>query len=168
MIAMGIFVAVMGIIVGIFVNSLRGQRNLLGLIAINNNLSLSLEQMTREIRVGRDFSITGVGNEVLIFRINNTEFIAYRHVPGAQTVERGTCTGTVTDCDGTGDFPNFSPIVSSDVAIVNADFFIVTNPATSLPFEPTRVTVVMEVGSREAQLASITTNIQTTVSARNF
>jgi prepilin-type N-terminal cleavage/methylation domain-containing protein len=52
LVAMGIFVIVIAIATGGFVNSLRTQRQVASLISAQSNASLVLEQMAREIRTG--------------------------------------------------------------------------------------------------------------------
>ena len=54
-VALGIFVILISIIIGGFINSLRGQRVAVGLMEINDNMGLVLEQMSREIRLGYNF-----------------------------------------------------------------------------------------------------------------
>jgi prepilin-type N-terminal cleavage/methylation domain-containing protein len=52
LIAVGLFVIIISIAVGGFINALRTQREVSSLIATQSNVSLALEQMTREIRTG--------------------------------------------------------------------------------------------------------------------
>ncbi|MEK7636050.1 MAG: prepilin-type N-terminal cleavage/methylation domain-containing protein [Patescibacteria group bacterium] len=59
-ITLGIFVILISIAIGGFINALRNQRTAVGLMEINDNMSLVLEQMAREIRLGYNFiSATG-------------------------------------------------------------------------------------------------------------
>src|SRR5260221_302855 len=55
LIAMALFSVVISIAVGGIVISLRGQRELAELIAADNDVSLALEQMAREVRTGFAF-----------------------------------------------------------------------------------------------------------------
>lgn len=55
MITLGIFVILISIAMGGFINALRGQRVAVGLMEINDNMGLVLEQMAREIRTGYNF-----------------------------------------------------------------------------------------------------------------
>jgi prepilin-type N-terminal cleavage/methylation domain-containing protein len=52
LVAIGLFAIVVAIAAGGFVNALRTQREVAGLIAAQSNASLALEQMAREIRTG--------------------------------------------------------------------------------------------------------------------
>ncbi len=52
LVAMGIFLIVVEIAVGGFVNALRAQKQVAALIAAEGNADLALEQMAREIRTG--------------------------------------------------------------------------------------------------------------------
>ena len=54
-IVLGIFVILISIAIGGFIDSLRGQRVVVGLMEINDNMGIVLEQMSREIRLGYNF-----------------------------------------------------------------------------------------------------------------
>ncbi|MBI2075117.1 MAG: prepilin-type N-terminal cleavage/methylation domain-containing protein, partial [Candidatus Harrisonbacteria bacterium] len=59
LVAVGLFLIVLAIASGAFVQALRSQRATLRLMAANDAASSALEQMTREIRVGDDFALAG-------------------------------------------------------------------------------------------------------------
>ena len=67
LVAMGLFVVVMGIASTVFVQSLRAQRSIVALMAANDNASLSLEQMMREIRTGSNFLTNNDQTELVFF-----------------------------------------------------------------------------------------------------
>lgn len=60
-VAMGVFVTAITIASGVFIQGMRSERGLTEAIAVNNEMSLALERMAREIRVGYEFSPSGEG-----------------------------------------------------------------------------------------------------------
>ncbi len=56
LVAMGLFIILMGITAGSFVKAMRTQRAIVALMAANDNASLTLEQIAREIRTGSNFT----------------------------------------------------------------------------------------------------------------
>ena len=54
-VAIAVFAVIVSVAVGGFVGALRSQRQVSALISVNNNVSLALEEMAREIRTGRNF-----------------------------------------------------------------------------------------------------------------
>ena len=151
LIAMAIFVIVISIATGIFVQSLRSQRNIIGLMAINDNASSALEQMAREFRTGSLFS--SLSPEELKFTNYLGQAVTYRWNSQNESLERGV-----------GD--DFKAITASDVKVRRANFIL--SGAESGDGLPTRVTAILSVGSGKRDLKDITTNLQTTVSARNL
>ena len=147
LVAMGVFIVLLGIVVGTFIGSLKSQRSIVALMLANDNASLVLEQMAREIRTGKSFSISG---NQLIFENASDEDVAYR--VNNEAIERGT-----------GLPARFSPITSNAVKVTDLDFIIL--PQANWP---PRITIRLEVGSRNLELGSVKTVIQTTVSGRNI
>jgi len=80
LVAMGLFVIFITIASGGFIRALRTQRNIVALIAANENTSLALEQMAREIRTGSNFSspneteldFTNAVGEDVVYRLKDT------------------------------------------------------------------------------------------------
>src|SRR3989344_9647798 len=79
-VAMGIFLILISAATSVFVQALRTQRAIVALMAANDNASLVLEQMAREIRVGYNFqtnvsedelTFVNAYNELVIYRLNN-------------------------------------------------------------------------------------------------
>lgn len=58
-VAMGVFVTAITVASGVFIQGMRSERGLTEAIAVNNEMSLALERMAREIRVGYEFSPSG-------------------------------------------------------------------------------------------------------------
>lgn len=74
-IVLGIFVILISIAIGGFINALRGQRVAVGLMEINDNMGLVMEQMAREIRTGYNF-ISAFGE--LQFKNSKGENVLYK------------------------------------------------------------------------------------------
>ena len=84
--AMSIFVILISIAAGGFVNILRNQRLVIALMVVNDNMSLSMEQMAREIRTGYNFS--KISNQEFQFVNSHNQIVSYRLNEGA--IERVT------------------------------------------------------------------------------
>ncbi len=141
MVAMSLFVIVVGIASGTFVRSLRTQRQVVALMAANDNASLTLEQMTREIRTGTAFS-SGGGR--LSFTNYDNESVEYALVDGE--LER-----------------NGRPLTSRNVLVTYLSF--VLRGADVGDGVSTRITIRMGVSGRGA-METFVTRLQTTVSSR--
>ncbi len=159
LVAMGIFVSVLGIIIGIFIGALRAERSLVGFMAINDNVSLALEQMAREIRTGEDFSTPE--QSVLIFTNAQNEQVAYRAPSGI--IERGTC--PIITCANLAEFADFT-VLTGNKAIVSRLSFELVNEAFPSSQWPPRVTIRLGVESSSPDTFGGRADIQTTVSAR--
>lgn len=163
LVAMGIFVLLLGVVVGIFLNALRTQRSLVALMAANDNASLALEQMMREIRTGSGFCIaSGNGcsaSPVLLkgsaIRFTNASdaTVIYQHDSANKTILRSGDGGV-----------SFLAITGNNVEIRNLNFILQTPD----PVWPPRITLAIRVGLTDPNLASIANDIQTTVSAREI
>ena len=150
LVSMGIFIVVIGMVVGIFIGAFRTQRSLTSLMAANDNASLALEQMAREIRTGTTFSIPeGNGEAKLKFQNANDVTIYYRLNRGVIEREAG---GTVF------------PITGNNVKMSALQFYLFDNG----PQWPPRITITLSVTPAAPSLQAIVTNLQTTVSGRNF
>ena len=169
LIAMTVFLILIGIVVSIFISSLRTQRAMVALMATNDNASLTLEQMARELRTAFDFSIIASppvsSGSVLKFKNANSEFVSYRL--NNYAIERGICTlSNLADCDLPSEF-SYAPITGTNVKISDLRF-IIFNPANPDDWPP-RITITLSVTPKQANLEDIIkTNIQTTISARNI
>ena len=141
MVAMSLFVIVIGIASGTFIRSLRTQRQVVGLMAANDNASFTLEQMTREIRTGTAFSSSG-------------SRLSFTDDEGA-TVEYALTDGAVTR--------NGSPLTASNVLVPYLSFVLAgAEVGDGLS---TRITVRMGVSAR-GKMESFVTRLQTTVVSR--
>ena len=149
LVAMGLFSVAVSIAVGGFVQALRTQRRVIALIAANSNASLAIEQIAREIRTGTNFECVGgiVTCSELRFRNAEGDTAIYRLFEGA--LERGSG-------------GNFEQVTASNVNIRSLSFELLSNPSY-----PPRVTIALGVSVRAPGEPGVT-NLQTTVSARQF
>lgn len=151
LVAMGVFITIVSVSIGIFVRSLRAQRNIVNLMAVNDNASLSIEQMAREIRTGRDFYSSA--SDELKFTNYQQLAVTYRWNEANETLERGEAN-------------IFKPITANDVKIKNLKFALAGENEDDS--NPTRVTIAVSVGTNQRDLQGVVTNLQTTVSARSL
>jgi len=155
LVTMTLFLIIIGAVSAIFIQSMKTQRLTLALIAVNDDASLALEQMTREIRTGFNFCPVGGADSCspskLVFENSAGEDIIYDLKNGA----------LVKSVNGI-----LKPITSGDVKISRLAF-IVSGQAASDNERPF-VTIAMTVGSRNPALekAGISTSLQTSVSSR--
>ena len=168
LVSMAIFVILVGIVSGIFINSLRIQRAVISLMATNDNSSLVLESIARDIRTGSNFCIsdfiTGncisgdIGNS---FRFNNAK--------GGESIYRlNASEKSIQKSDDLG--ASFERLTSSLVDVQIFEVRLVDSQFLSSFGEewPSRVSLFMRVGSKDPKLTGIFTDLQMTTSARNF
>lgn len=141
MVAVGLFLIVVSIAAAVFVQSLRTQRQVVGLMAANDNASLTLEQMTREIRLASQFtstcarlSFTNYFGEAVSYELNN------------DAIER-----------------NGRPLTASNVKVHYLCFTL--QGETVADGLATRITIRLGVSARGG-LEDFITRLQTTISSR--
>lgn len=141
-----VFVVVVSLAVGTFIHSLRTQKETLALMAMNDNASLVLEQITRELRVGANF----------VFQMNRIDFtsqnnqrISYQQVGDA--ILRSVDAGSLL------------PLTSRNVLVQYLNFENLGNTTLG---EPKRITIAMRILSPHPRLAEVVTTMQTTVTVR--
>ena len=162
-VAMSVFLIAIVIVVGAFVRSLRTQRIVNHLMAVNSNTSLVVEQMAREIRTSYDFDLntvapptcTGSQFEELEFTNSKGNKVFYRKESGA--IAREECAGEV--CTGLSE-----PLTASNITVDRLCFLSTGNLNNNK--DPWRITIFLTVDSSNPQLAGNIINFQTTVSAR--
>ncbi|MDP3052943.1 MAG: prepilin-type N-terminal cleavage/methylation domain-containing protein [bacterium] len=151
LVAMSLFTIFIVIASGSFVRALRTQRAIVSLIAANDNASLSIEQIAREIRTGTGFSLSANDlNFINAYNIN----VTYRLNTQTNAIERGE--------EGT----NFKPITATNVKINSLNFHLLGQLAGD--GYPPRITVSLSVSPNIPTIQNISTSFQTTVSARNL
>ena len=151
LVAMSLFVVFVVISTGGFVRALRTQRSIVALIAANDNVSLTIEQMTREIRTGSNFSLAGddlnfsnANNVQVMYRLNGSTNVIERNENGA----------------------DFKPITATNVRINKLNFYLRGQLAGD--GYPPRVTIVINISPNIPTIQNINASFQTTVSARNL
>ncbi len=149
---MALFLTLVGIASGGFVKALRTQRAIVSLMAINDNASLALEQMAREIRTGYNFNKISE-NELRFINANGIN-TCYRL--NNQSLERGV------NCDASG--ADYKKINADNVKITK--FNIVLFGQENDDGYPPLITISLSVGTTNKYLGNILTNIQTTISSR--
>ena len=159
-VAMSIFVVVISLTSGIFVNALRAQRRVNQLMTVNSDASLVLEKMAREARLGFNFNITddspgncsgGTFNRMEFQRARNGSItnVVYRWNPSAGTIERSE--GGVS----------FVSLNSPNVLVTRFCFLETQEQG----IDPWRITFVLSETSRQDNVDYFF-NLQSTISAR--
>ena len=143
LVAMTVFIVLLSIAVGVFINSLRTQKKLLSEMAVNNAMNVALEQISRDIRTGFSFLASG-GNTELSFTGRGRRAIKY----GLSGVK------IFRSVDG-----DSKDLTSDNIRVEKLQFLIGVKDEC----EPWRVTVVLQV---KPLLSPRVFNIQTTVSSR--
>ena len=160
-VALGIFIIITTIAVGGFVGALRTQRQVAALISANNNVSLVIEQMAREMRTGRNFYLAPDGSPynppssltTLSFYNGYGELVTYRKNPSNTFIERRGSAGG-----------NFERITGLGAFVWNLTFL--TNYYPKNDNWPTRVTILVGVSATESGIAEGIVRLHTTVSSR--
>jgi type II secretory pathway pseudopilin PulG len=154
LVAIASFIVIISIVVGGFAGALRSQRQVITLLNANYNSSLVLEQMTREIRTGMNFSINPLafpaGSELSFLNAN-----------GQSVVYRLNTNGIEKSIDGG---LSFKKITADDV-VVDYLTFILSGENPQDGKQP-RITILVGIRSRESGVSGSVVNLQTTISPR--
>ena len=155
MVSLGIFSVAMLLVVGGFIRSLRTERQSSAFTYVNNNMSIVIEQMAREIRTGFNFCINGnscPSSSVLSFVNSSGNTITY-------CLENGAVNRII----GSNCIPG-QEITSSKVSIDYLTFIISGNQDDD--GYPPRVTVLIGAKPKDQSSSMYNVNFQTTVSSR--
>ena len=144
MVAMTIFIVVISISSGVFINSLNTQRAVLALMAANDNASLTIEQISREIRTGSQFQTNAIGDRL--------DFVS----AGGNSVMYQLQNGAI--------IRNGEAMTASNVRID----YLLFKLQGEVPDDrkSTRVTINLGVSAMGKGLTGFLTNIQTTIAVR--
>lgn len=161
LVAMSLFLTVTGIATAGFIKAIRSQRAISNLIEVDNNASLTLEQMAREVRTGYTFN--KISDTELQFASARGQKVGYRL--NEEAIERAFKDGVTSEIDNS----DYKKITADNVRITN--FKITLSGESSGDALQPRVTVNLTVGLSESAAAntgleSVSTNIQTTISSR--
>ncbi len=157
LVAFGLFAVIMSVAVGGFVRALRVQRQLVALAAANSNVSLAMEQMAREMRVGRNFACEDAVCSSLSFKTPSGRDIVYRLDNDSKTIQRA--------CANCQETTGFEKITGDNVSIAYLLFRLQGN--TPQDGIATRVTIAVGLSPKEVGIETNVVRVQTTVSARN-
>jgi prepilin-type N-terminal cleavage/methylation domain-containing protein len=170
LIAMSLFVVFISIASGGFVRALRTQRAIVALMAVNDNASLALEQMSREIRTGYNFCT----KDNPVNSLSNGEFLDCAKLPYNELMfvnasnkvvfyrlENGAIFREVLD--GTNE-----KITGDNVRVRNFNIKLMGNKKAD-GFPP-RITISISVSPESdiSYLNDIYTNVQSTISSRSL
>ncbi len=161
-VSLAVFVIIVSIAVGGFVSALRSQRQVAALISVNNNASLAIEEMAREIRTGRNFSYSTPGSPDGELTFYNAEgaLITYRKNFAGKYIERGITANLMR---------TFQRLTSEGVLVHYLTFSLFGDFGSGTDSNdewPTRVTIMMGVGTQEPGVSEGIVHLQTTVSSR--
>lgn len=156
LVAMVLFVVLSVIATGGFLSTLRTQRSIVSLIDANNNASLTLEQMAREMRTGFNFSL--VSPKEIQFTNAYGNNVDYRLIVAADG------TGSIQKSDSSANGGSFLKITSDTINVTNLKFSLID---LGVGFPP-RITINLTIAPINVSLSGVSTVVQTTVSARNF
>jgi len=152
LVAMSIFVILITIAVGAFIQALRSERRLVALMTVSNNASLVLEQMAREIRTGYLFPLQPTCVESLRFKtsasgVSSDVLYGLSSSGGKGTIQRNGENLTATNVN------------------VSKLCFLVNQDSASL-CSPWKVTIAATVNVFPSNAVVSPTTIQTTASSR--
>ena len=171
LVAMGVFIVVIGMVSNIFVNSLRNQQATVALMLANDNACSALEQMYRELRTGGDFTIMpanvlAASGDAIRFTNASDETVVYRK--NGFAVERGVCDPLPSVCDSLENHYVYLPLTAKGVVVASLQFYIVSQFSSFGSSRPPRITIALSVGAPGPSTKGAQTNLQTTVSALNL
>lgn len=166
LVAMSIFAVVIAVAVGIFNNSLRGERRLVSLMSVQNNMNAALEEMAREMRGGYLFTETSPMGSC-------TSTISFLSPTGQGTTTYALSSGAI---NRTGYYPSVGSSLTTretgtDVKVDNLCFMVNQYPTSTgaVPScSPWRITIFASVEPAVQNPSSLIQpfDIQTTVSSR--
>ncbi|MFH0890679.1 MAG: type II secretion system protein [Candidatus Liptonbacteria bacterium] len=149
LVAIGLFSIIVTIAVGGFSRALRSQRQAAALLLANSNVSITIEQMAREMRTGYNFT-PGTGISEMSFTNARGERIYYKSEDNA--VQRKIGLGS------------YEKITADNVVVQHLGFDL--SGYQSGDGKQPRVTVTLGVSTKEVDLSGNIINLQTTISPR--
>lgn len=161
-VATGVFLIVVSIAVGGFVQALRTQRQAAALIAMNSATSLILEQMVRDIRTGTEFC------DLARATCPISSWPPFNAGSYFSDLTFNSANGTVSHyyLDGSRIAKNGQDLTPDSINVRYLRFYLYGNQDGD--GRPPRVTIILGVSPRENGVRNNVVNVQTTVSARNI
>ncbi len=158
-IAIGLFAIIVSIAVGGFSRALRSQRQAAALLLANSNISITIEQMAREMRTSYSFLPGGTMSQVNFINAKNQR-VFYRL--NEESIERAAvcdvCIANESD---------YQKITAANVSVKYMDFRVDGHQTyASGDRRQPRITISIGVAAKDLDLAGNTINLQTTVSPR--
>ena len=154
LVAMTVFLIVIGLSSGIFLQTLKTQRAITHMSENMNNITLAMEQIAREVRTGFEFSGAGSLDE-LEFRNGFGDYVTYTLIVDGEKGGVGRCESPQQGVCNTDQ--DFELITSPEVDIESLAFYA-QNDASRSPFVTVAAQVLID---RDATLT-----LQTSVSSR--
>ncbi len=149
-----LFIVFLTLVIQIYLQTLKNHRLLISISEVSDNIGFAIEKMNREIRVGKDFSIS-INKDKLSFTSEDDKDIVYRFNTSNNSIERSE--------DGGLSFEN----LTGENVIVESLKFYGNGFAPGDNLQP-RITILLKFKSKEAKKESekYFTFAQTTVSSR--
>lgn len=192
-VAFGIFAVLLAVASGSFVRSLRIQRVALQLMAVNDNMAITLEQMMREMRTGYNFctnndnlssadasvqaQCAALADDEIQFVTAGNVLVRYRLKDDA--IQKGVgvpawnpSSPTEVSCtEGEFDATNgicYRVITADTIKVAAASFRALHNDTEVAPLYPPRIVLSFAITSNDPLVEALADpiTIQTTVSAR--
>jgi prepilin-type N-terminal cleavage/methylation domain-containing protein len=172
LVAMSLFVIFIAIASGGFIRALRTQRAIVALMAVNDNTSLVLEQMSREMRTGYNFctnagdpvdkrgnrnfpECASLSNDELAFITIKNQAVSYKWEDGAiKRKEFGVS--------------EYKAITGENILVRNFKIKLMGNKGGDGYFPRITISVSVSPKSEISYLQNIFTNIQATISSRSL
>ncbi|MEK9173609.1 MAG: prepilin-type N-terminal cleavage/methylation domain-containing protein [Patescibacteria group bacterium] len=149
-VSVGVFSVISTIAIGGFINALRTHRQAMALMTANSNTSAAIEQIAREIRTGKSFTVSGQSN--LSFENAAGNNITYDLIGDSLTIsENNDPAQKITD---------------ENVLVKYLSFRIINNIIPLVNY-PSRIVINIGVAPRDIKTSVKNIDIQTVVSTRN-
>lgn len=152
------FIVLVGLASGVFIQTLRTQRIVTSLSVTMNDVAFVIETIAREIRTGSSFNNTSGEVDTLQFINDDGDEVSYKLITytneGQSVNGVGRC---INDCSSDNDY---EIMTSPEVGLDELKFILLGTQAGD-NFPP-RITVILGVTSEQ----EITTHLQTTISSR--
>jgi prepilin-type N-terminal cleavage/methylation domain-containing protein len=142
MVSMSMFLILIGVATGTFLETLRTQKIITELSAANNNATQAVEQISREIRTGYNFDQSAPPN-ILSFVNYKNEIVTYK-------LENNSIVRSNSGNAG-------NTITAQEVKVKRFNVYVITGANIM-----SRVTIIMSIEGPK----NIDVNLQTTVSSR--
>lgn len=151
LVAMSVFIIVVTVAVGAFIQTLKSERHLVTLVSVANEVNSAIEQMAREMRTGYLFATSTV---------NGQGALTFYNFAGNLTTYDVSAGGVLLDND--------KPITSANVVVAYLNFIVAQagQGGVQNACYPWRVTAVLGVKAAGSAASVDPVYVQTTVSGR--